>query len=26
VHTPGGLKEFEILSLTTLHDQSGTTE
>lgn len=26
VHTPGGLKEFEILSLTTIHDQSGTTE
>ncbi len=26
VHTPGGRKEFEILSLTTLHDQSETTE
>ena len=26
VQTPGGLKEFEILSLTTLHDQSGATE
>ena len=26
VHTPGGLKEFEILSLTTIHDQSGNTE
>ncbi len=26
VHTPRGLKEFEILSLTTIHDQSGTTE
>lgn len=26
VRTPGGLKEFEILSLTTIHDQSGDTE
>ena len=26
VHTPGGLKEFEILSLTTIHDQSENTE
>ncbi len=26
VNTPGGIKEFEILSLTTIHDQSGDTK
>jgi len=26
VQTPGGLKEFEILSLTTIHDQSGASD
>ena len=26
VITPGGIKEFEILSLTTIHDQSGDTK